>query len=817
MNVRVRSRRCILLACGCAIGLLFASCRPTSEHPESPAALARATEYRAAISSRRAAGDLSGALALAREQQRVANSERDTPAWRRDDAERQVRTLSRIASLPSAARAEFARADAMALAADSLLAGGDAAAAAAALSASLTISVRWLGDDHEDCARIRSALARASFARGDVPHAIKLDRQALRARRQRLGARHPEVAESLDQLAVDLKTAGGDRDEPLRLYREALALRRALLGVGASPTIETQLHLGNLHRARHEPDSALAVFQRVLALEHGTHTLGDERMAATLFSMAMTVTPLGEWERAEPWLRGATERWRALGPSARQSLARSLGAQGLTLRHLGRNAEAEEALAESIQLFEDLRRETRPGTASAVSIPLVSYDLLAAVQLERGRGAEAWRSLERGLARGLLEELARKRAIDTTGWWHDALPRVQRSLPDDAALIGWLTTRPGAAREEYPFWAYCIRSQGRVRWWRVDGPAAGAAADGDLDRIRRELVRAASWPLRVKEDAVIREWERAAYDLRMAPLEPGLRGVHRLIVVSPDLLHGTPVESLMDSSMTPLAERFVISYAPSALLYAASQQNRSARQTRRPWRALLAGDAGPASGRDALPALAAAHREIRELSARLLTPTVIFGQDAAAKLDRMASAGELAEYSLIHFATHAAIKETWLGESALVLARDTTGAPGSGLITARQIAQHWRLDADLVTLAGCETLVGPAASNEGFQGLQHAFLCAGARHLLVSAWRVDDDATALLMSRFYERLLAAPGDDGGSREAEALADAQRWLRAWRASDGSRPYAHPAYWAGFVLVEGGAAAPSRPSAAATLVR
>ena len=666
-------------------------------------------------------------------------------------------------SLPSAARAELARADAATDSAESLLAAGDARAAARLFSAQLATRSRWLGADHEACATSRSALARASLMLGDIPRAIALDREVLSQRQRLLGARHPEVAASLDQLALHLKAGGDDRNEPLRLYRDALTLREELLGPDAPPTVETLIHLGNLYRVRRQPDSALAVFHRVVALDAGPHPIGDARMGDVLFAMAMTVTPRGDWEQAEPWLRDATRRLRSAGPVARPSLARVLGADGLALRHLGRAAEAETALVESVQLFEQMRREAPQSWTPIAGAPLVSYDLLAAVQLERGRGEEAWRSLERGLVRGLLEELARKGAIDTTGWWDGALGRVQRALPRDGALIGWLTTRPGAAREEYPFWAYCIRATGPVRWSRVDGPAAGGAADRDLDALRLELVRAASWPLRVTETSAIQRLARAAYELRMAPLEPGLRGVRRLVVVSPDLLHGTPVESLLDSTMTPLAERYVISYAPSALLYAAAQERRSAELRGRRWRALLVGDTGTESGPGALPALAAAHREIRELSARLDAPTVLLGRDAAATLDRMASDGALADYTLIHFATHATVTETWLGESALVLARDTTRAAGGGRITAREIAEHWRLGADLVTLAACETVVGPASANEGFQGLQHAFLSAGARHLLVSTWRVDDTATELLMSS----LLRATVDSSWRRPRRA--------------------------------------------------
>ena len=82
---------------------------------------------------------------------------------------------------------------------------------------------------------------------------------------------------------------------------------------------------------------------------------------------------------------------------------------------------------------------------------------------------------------------------------------------------------------------------------------------------------------------------------------------------------------------------------------------------------------------------------------------------------------------------------------------------------------------------------------DGAMGLAQAFLAAGARSVLSSLWPADDGATSRLMQRFYGNLAQ------GATRAEALREAKCWLRDWRAPDGSRPYAHPSYWAGFILL------------------
>lgn len=123
-----------------------------------------------------------------------------------------------------------------------------------------------------------------------------------------------------------------------------------------------------------------------------------------------------------------------------------------------------------------------------------------------------------------------------------------------------------------------------------------------------------------------------------------------------------------------------------------------------------------------------------------------------------------------------------------------------GCITAGAIARDWKLDAELVTLSACETGLGCNVPDEGYVGLAQAFFQAGARSVLASLWKVDDFATCLLMRRFYENWLGR--GKSPMWKASALRDAKLWLRRWRDRDGRRPFAHPFFWAGFVLIGAG---------------
>jgi CHAT domain-containing protein len=123
-----------------------------------------------------------------------------------------------------------------------------------------------------------------------------------------------------------------------------------------------------------------------------------------------------------------------------------------------------------------------------------------------------------------------------------------------------------------------------------------------------------------------------------------------------------------------------------------------------------------------------------------------------------------------------------------------------------EIANSWRLDAELVTLSACDTALGRNVGSEGVIGFAYPFLAAGARSLLVSQWKVDDEATALFMGRYYREWLgdvdgSASGREGKSK-VEALQATRQWLRDYKDSSGERPYEHPYYWAAFILIGSG---------------
>jgi len=144
----------------------------------------------------------------------------------------------------------------------------------------------------------------------------------------------------------------------------------------------------------------------------------------------------------------------------------------------------------------------------------------------------------------------------------------------------------------------------------------------------------------------------------------------------------------------------------------------------------------------------------------------------------------LGDYKIIHFAAHGLVDDQRPARSSIVLSLDPA-SPEDGFVQVREI-YNLRMRASLVGLSACQTALGRFVRGEGIEGLNRAFFYAGASSVLMTLWAVNDEAGAQLMERFYRRL----------RASDPITDALRGAKLDMIR--SPAFAHPYYWAGYVV-------------------
>ncbi len=551
-------------------------------------------------------------------------------------------------------------------------------------------------------------------------------------------------------------------------FEHALAIAReaddpesessALMQLGR---LELQRPEGNPTRARERLIDALALAAR----SNAPALLADTRLA-----LASADALLGNSQGALTQLATALALAESLGDPVRRASVLTRRAE--VLYSLNDLDAALASIDQAAELIDDLRTQATSGLrASFLARRRRTFELRIEIlmRLEEskpgaGYDIRAFQASESARARSLLDLLAERRSGGPGTGTAEALSaeQIRSALAPGELLIEYFRT----GRATFLF----AVTRDTLAAFRLDSQT--------IDGALRSFTAALANPQSLAQG--IHPRAGTLYRALLGPVSDLLAGANRLIVVADGDLYDLPFETLVPpaapgTKASYLVETRTISYVPSASILP--------RLAKLPlgdgpeFLGFAVGDAG-----DGLPNLPRVEEEVRRIAELFPDRSRIFLGSEATE-DRFRAERALTGTARhLHFAAHGYLSED-PEQMGIHLSLDPT-RPGDGLLQAFEIL-GLDLHADLVVLSACETARGQRIPGEGILGLPRAFFYAGARSVVVSLWRADDNATAALMVAFYRFL------SQGFDKAEALARAK--LERIAAGD------TPRLWAPFVLV------------------
>jgi CHAT domain-containing protein len=673
----------------------------------------------------------------------------------------------------------------------------------------LAIIEKALGPEHPDTAVSLNNLAFLYDEIGAYGKAEPLYQRALAIREKALGPEHPDTAQSLNNLAMVYHDLGAyAKAEPL--YQRAFAI----VAGGSSPEVlwHVQANLADLAAQQQRPSEAIFYGKQAV------NTIQSLRGQAASLDKALQKSFL----------------------ASKASVYRFVAAQ------LSSHARYAEALETLLLLKQDEVREYLADPGDALRDPVTftgpevewnrAYEDIVARMAPIGAERAA---LEVQAKLGLSpEETARKKTLDAQAQglreeldaW---LARVRREAHVQDERVGQGAVGP----------AHIAKVEALQQSLRTLGP--GTVALHYLVTDERVQVILTSADAQVGREvslsakalnALIDDFRRTLQDrsldprplatrlcaLLLAPLDEDLRrfGARTLMLSLDSRLRYIPFAALYDG------QHYLIERYRLPMLTAAGAE---APAERRPWEVAGLGLTRAVTVEAGLPPETAHFSALPGVRAELqaivktghsegVLPGIIELNDAFT--EQALKSALTRHYPVLHLATHFRFRPGTADASYLVL------GDGHALSLRKLNSQTFDFRAvDLLTLSACETGLGGGRDADGRELESFGALARlkGAQSVLASLWKVEDASTATLMSRFYALHQA------GLSKAEALRQAQvELLQGHRkvapplgaenrgvvlhnssapagerahayVLDPARPYAHPYYWAPFILM------------------
>ncbi len=258
------------------------------------------------------------------------------------------------------------------------------------------------------------------------------------------------------------------------------------------------------------------------------------------------------------------------------------------------------------------------------------------------------------------------------------------------------------------------------------------------------------------------------YDILIRDIEPTLKDKNiKTLLIAPDgVLRLIPFSTINDGNKF-LIEKYEVVTSISMELTDLSKHKK---------REFFIG--GISEARDGFSPLPNVLKELDNVKDIILAKDIVKNSDFT--LSNLENSFKVNDYSIVHFATHGVFmgepKDSFLLAYNEKLSMDKL----QNLLSLTK----YKEGVELLTLSACQSALGDERSALGLAGVG---LKAGVKSAIATLWFVDDEATSIAIREFYKNLA------NGESKAKALQNAQIKLLK------QKRYAHPSYWASFLLI------------------
>jgi CHAT domain-containing protein/Flp pilus assembly protein TadD len=516
---------------------------------------------------------------------------------------------------------------------------------------------------------------------------------------------------------------------------------------------------------------AIEYLQQLLVIAREIKDRQSEGKA--LGNLGLAYNYLGNYAKAIEY----TQQWLAIAREIkdRQSEGIALNNLGLALFKSGKLSLAESTLIEGIKVYESLRGGLDDINKVSISdTQSNTYQTLQKVLIAENKTDTALEIAERGRARAFVE-LLNKRLSPTDSLankqFNPSIAEIkQTAKAENATLVQYsiiyddFKVEGKQQSKESELYIWVVKPTGEVTFRKADLKPLWQKENTTLDDFvtisRKSIGARGRGGIEVSYNPAVQTQNRfqQLHNLLIKPIADLLptNPNQHVIFIPQGSLFLVPFPALQDASGKYLIEKHTILTAPAIQVLDLTHKRRvETRNFASLQNALIVGNPTmpsvafvPGEKPQKLDSLPGAETEAKAI-ATLFNTKAIIGNEAT----KTANVQKMTKARIVHLATHGLLDDyKQLGvPGAIALAPDPqkTNEEGNGLLTAYEILDL-KLNAEFV-LSACDTGRG-RITGDGVIGLSRSLITAGVSSVMVSLWKVPDEATASLMSEFYKNI-----------------------------------------------------------------